>query len=108
VSNLVTAHLGSTCSQCSSPHSVRVFQLVAEDTVEDRVLDIQKKKEKLISQAFSGNKNAPREKEKIGECFSSISEKLLFCRTNPFRFQQSRSSTTSPPSSACEQEGRAV
>jgi hypothetical protein len=45
---------------------VRVFQLVAEDTVEDRVLDIQKKKEKLISQAFSGNKNAPKEKEKIG------------------------------------------
>lgn len=45
---------------------VRVFQLVAENTVEDRVLDIQKEKELLISQAFSGNKNAPKVTEKLG------------------------------------------
>lgn len=54
-----------------SEYSVRVFQLVAEDTVEDRVLDIQKKKEKLISQAFSGNKNGSKEKEKIGTLAST-------------------------------------
>lgn len=44
-----------------------MFQLVAEDTVEDRVLEIQKNKDKLISQAFSGNKGVVKEKEKIGE-----------------------------------------
>lgn len=30
--------------------SVRVFQLIAEDTVEDRVLAVQKKKDELIRQ----------------------------------------------------------
>ncbi|GAA5820659.1 hypothetical protein JCM11251_003100 [Rhodosporidiobolus azoricus] len=44
---------------------VRVFQLVAENTVESRVLEIQQKKEKLIAQAFSGSKNAPKTQEKI-------------------------------------------
>ncbi|GAA5865684.1 hypothetical protein JCM8547_002749 [Rhodosporidiobolus lusitaniae] len=44
---------------------IRVFQLVAEDTVESRVLDIQAKKEQMVAQAFSGSKNAPKSKEKI-------------------------------------------
>ncbi|GAA5887951.1 hypothetical protein JCM6882_000812 [Rhodosporidiobolus microsporus] len=44
---------------------VRVFQLVADDTVEARVLEIQQKKEKLIAEAFSGSKNAARATEKI-------------------------------------------
>ncbi|BGP02413.1 SNF2 family helicase [Rhodotorula toruloides] len=44
---------------------VRIFQLVAKDTVEDRVLKIQAKKEALIAQAFSGHKNAGKSKSKI-------------------------------------------
>ncbi|BGP25055.1 hypothetical protein JCM10295v2_003975 [Rhodotorula toruloides] len=44
---------------------VRIFQLVAKDTVEDRVLDVQAKKEALIAQAFSGHKNAAKSKSKI-------------------------------------------
>ncbi|GAA5921661.1 hypothetical protein JCM3775_001751 [Rhodotorula graminis] len=45
--------------------TVRVFQLVAKGTVEERVLAIQDKKDALIAQAFSGNKNAPKSKSKI-------------------------------------------
>ncbi|TNY23571.1 SNF2 family N-terminal domain-containing protein [Rhodotorula diobovata] len=44
---------------------VRVFQLVAKGTIEERVLAIQDQKDALIAQAFSGNKNAPRSKSKI-------------------------------------------
>ncbi|GAA5967788.1 hypothetical protein JCM11641_005766 [Rhodosporidiobolus odoratus] len=44
---------------------VRVFQIVAEDTVEARVLDIQAKKEALIAEAFSGSKNTTKAKEKL-------------------------------------------
>lgn len=48
---------------------VKVFQLIAEDTVEDKVLEIQKRKDALISSAFSGNKAVVKDKERIGECF---------------------------------------
>lgn len=47
---------------------VNVFQLVARDTVEERVLGIQEAKNRLISQAFSGSKTAFKEREKIGGC----------------------------------------
>ncbi|BGP40520.1 hypothetical protein JCM10449v2_004482 [Rhodotorula kratochvilovae] len=45
--------------------TVRVFQLVAKATVEERVLEVQDKKNALIQGAFSGNKNAPKAKSKI-------------------------------------------
>ncbi|GJN90882.1 hypothetical protein Rhopal_003896-T1 [Rhodotorula paludigena] len=45
--------------------AVRVFQLVAKNTIEARVLTIQEKKQQLIQQAFSGNKNAPKRQAKI-------------------------------------------
>ncbi|GAA6061470.1 hypothetical protein JCM10212_002549 [Sporobolomyces blumeae] len=44
---------------------VRVFQIVAADTVEDKVLKIQQAKEALIAQAFSGNRVAEQGREKI-------------------------------------------
>lgn len=37
--------------------SVKVFQLVAEGTVEDEVLAVQDRKKKLIAAAFSANRN---------------------------------------------------
>ncbi len=46
---------------------VKVFQLIAEDTVEDKVLEIQKRKDALVSSAFSGNKAVSKDKERIGE-----------------------------------------
>ncbi|BGP16641.1 hypothetical protein JCM10213_000443 [Rhodosporidiobolus nylandii] len=52
---------------------VRVFQLVAEDTVESRVLEIQAKKEKLIAEAFSGSKNAQKTRDKIESKLDDIS-----------------------------------
>jgi len=48
---------------------VKVFQLIAEDTVEDKVLEIQKRKDALVSSAFSGNKAVTKDKERIGECY---------------------------------------
>ncbi|GAA6041170.1 hypothetical protein JCM8097_004150 [Rhodosporidiobolus ruineniae] len=51
---------------------VRVFQIVAEDTVETRVLEIQAKKERLIAQAFSGSKNAVKGREKIESKFEDL------------------------------------
>ncbi|GAA5894625.1 hypothetical protein JCM5296_002912 [Sporobolomyces johnsonii] len=53
---------------------VRVFQIVAEDTVEDRVLKVQEKKDALIAQAFSGNRNAPRGREKIDARMHDIAD----------------------------------
>ncbi|KAK4053900.1 hypothetical protein OIO90_003737 [Microbotryomycetes sp. JL221] len=46
-------------------NDVRVFQLIAEDTVEDKVLEIQDQKDKLIAQAFSGNKQGAKSSNKI-------------------------------------------
>ncbi|EEB90224.1 hypothetical protein MPER_11594, partial [Moniliophthora perniciosa FA553] len=37
---------------------VHVYQLISENTVESRVLDIQERKKNLIKQAFSGMKRA--------------------------------------------------
>ncbi|GAA5945806.1 hypothetical protein JCM1841_002066 [Sporobolomyces salmonicolor] len=54
--------------------AVRVFQLVAEDTVEDRVLKVQEKKDALIAQAFSGNRNAPKGREKIDARMHDIAD----------------------------------
>ncbi|KAM0752884.1 hypothetical protein T439DRAFT_323492 [Meredithblackwellia eburnea MCA 4105] len=52
---------------------VKVFQVVAEGTVEDRVLAIQKRKEELISQAFSGSKNTgSKRNEKIESRLADI------------------------------------
>lgn len=37
---------------------VKVFQLVAKDSIEDKVLEIQARKDQLISSAFSGTRNS--------------------------------------------------
>jgi len=43
---------------------VRVFQLIAKDTVESKVLDIQKRKDAMVAKAFekSGSKETAQEK----------------------------------------------
>ncbi|GAA6050321.1 hypothetical protein JCM3770_002961 [Rhodotorula araucariae] len=52
-------------SRIGQTQTVRVFQLVAKATVEERVLKVQAKKNALIQEAFSGSKNAPKAKSKI-------------------------------------------
>ncbi|GAA5893506.1 uncharacterized protein JCM6883_003541 [Sporobolomyces salmoneus] len=52
---------------------VRVFQIVAEDTVEDKVLEIQASKEKLIAEAFSGNRGTEQGRQKIAVPFQFFS-----------------------------------
>lgn len=44
--------------------NVYVYQMIAEDTVEDKVLQIQERKKELIKQAFSGTKDAQTQREK--------------------------------------------
>ncbi|KAI0256048.1 SNF2 family N-terminal domain-containing protein [Lactifluus subvellereus] len=53
------------CNRIGQKKTVHVYQLIAENTVEAKVLDIQEKKKKLIKEAFSGMKNreTPREKK---------------------------------------------
>ncbi|GAA5843841.1 hypothetical protein JCM3766R1_005942 [Sporobolomyces carnicolor] len=53
---------------------VRVFQIVAEDTVEDKVLEIQASKEKLIAEAFSGNRGVEQGRQKIDAKLGDIAK----------------------------------
>jgi SWI/SNF-related matrix-associated actin-dependent regulator of chromatin subfamily A3 len=43
---------------------VHVYQLVAENTVESKVLDIQERKKTMIQQAFSGIKSNETQRQK--------------------------------------------
>jgi SWI/SNF-related matrix-associated actin-dependent regulator of chromatin subfamily A3 len=43
---------------------VRVYQLVAENTMESRVLEIQDRKRALIKEAFSGIKQGETQRQK--------------------------------------------
>ncbi|KIJ49379.1 hypothetical protein M422DRAFT_65895 [Sphaerobolus stellatus SS14] len=53
------------CNRIGQKKPVHVYQLVAENTVEAKVLEIQEKKKNLIKQAFSGIKTneTPRQKK---------------------------------------------
>ncbi|KAH9176256.1 SNF2 family N-terminal domain-containing protein [Lactarius sanguifluus] len=53
------------CNRIGQKRKVHVYQLIAEDTVEAKVLDIQERKKKLITEAFSGmkRKETPRQKK---------------------------------------------
>ncbi|KAK4048336.1 hypothetical protein OIV83_004858 [Microbotryomycetes sp. JL201] len=55
---------------------VRVFQMIAENTVEDKVLATQDRKDKLIAQAFSGNKQGNSTSAKIESKMDDILELL--------------------------------
>ncbi|PIL34185.1 transcription factor [Ganoderma sinense ZZ0214-1] len=52
------------CNRIGQTKPVNVFQLIAENTVESKVMEIQEKKKKLISEAFSGIKNAETKRQK--------------------------------------------
>ncbi|KAI0276598.1 SNF2 family N-terminal domain-containing protein [Russula aff. rugulosa BPL654] len=53
------------CNRIGQKKTVHVYQFIAENTVETKVLDIQEKKKKLIKEAYSGmkNKETPRQKK---------------------------------------------
>jgi len=53
------------CNRIGQKKTVHVYQLIAENTVEAKVLEIQEKKTKLIKEAFSGmkTKETPRQKK---------------------------------------------
>ncbi|KAI9442268.1 SNF2 family N-terminal domain-containing protein [Lactarius indigo] len=53
------------CNRIGQKRKVHVYQLIAENTVEAKVLDIQERKKKLITEAFSGmkRKETPRQKK---------------------------------------------
>ncbi|GJE94457.1 SNF2 family N-terminal domain-containing protein [Phanerochaete sordida] len=52
------------CNRIGQTKPVHVYQLIAEDTVESKVLDIQEKKKKLIQAAFSGMKSKETQRQK--------------------------------------------
>ncbi|KAI0093185.1 SNF2 family N-terminal domain-containing protein [Irpex rosettiformis] len=52
------------CNRIGQTKPVHVYQLVAEDTVESKVIDIQMKKKRLVDEAFSGIKSKQTLREK--------------------------------------------
>ncbi|KZT67187.1 hypothetical protein DAEQUDRAFT_407067 [Daedalea quercina L-15889] len=52
------------CNRIGQTKPVHVYQLIAEDTVESKVIDIQEKKKKLIDHAFSGIKSKETQRMK--------------------------------------------
>ncbi|KAF8527760.1 SNF2 family N-terminal domain-containing protein [Gautieria morchelliformis] len=52
------------CNRIGQTKPVHVYQLVAENTVEAKVLEIQERKKNLIKQAFSGIKSTETQREK--------------------------------------------
>lgn len=52
------------CNRIGQTKPVHVYQLIAEDTVESKVLEIQEKKKKLIQAAFSGMKSKETQRQK--------------------------------------------
>ncbi|KAF7967470.1 hypothetical protein HWV62_34115 [Athelia sp. TMB] len=52
------------CNRIGQKKSVHVYQLIAENTVEAKVIDIQEKKKNLITAAFSGIKRVETQRQK--------------------------------------------
>ncbi|OSX66693.1 hypothetical protein POSPLADRAFT_1131555, partial [Postia placenta MAD-698-R-SB12] len=52
------------CNRIGQTKPVHVYQLIAEDTVESKVIDIQDKKKRLVEQAFSSIKNKETQRQK--------------------------------------------
>ncbi|KAI0688029.1 SNF2 family N-terminal domain-containing protein [Cytidiella melzeri] len=52
------------CNRIGQTKPVHVYQLIAENTVESKVIDIQTKKKKLVDEAFSGIKSKQTQREK--------------------------------------------
>jgi SWI/SNF-related matrix-associated actin-dependent regulator of chromatin subfamily A3 len=54
--------------------TVRVFQLIAEDTIESRVLDIQKRKDELVATAFARTGTAAKKVDKKQARFEELKQ----------------------------------
>ncbi|KAA1471714.1 hypothetical protein DENSPDRAFT_837772 [Dentipellis sp. KUC8613] len=52
------------CNRIGQKKPVHVYQLIAEDTVESKVIEIQEKKKLLIKEAFSGIKSKETQRQK--------------------------------------------
>jgi len=52
------------CNRIGQTKPVHVYQLIAENTVESKVIEIQEKKKRLIQHAFSGIKHAETQRER--------------------------------------------
>lgn len=52
------------CNRIGQTKTVHVYQMVAENTIEQKVLEIQERKKNLIKQAFSGIKSRETERQK--------------------------------------------
>ncbi|KAI6046015.1 SNF2 family N-terminal domain-containing protein [Pisolithus marmoratus] len=52
------------CNRIGQRRPVRVYQLIAENTVESKVMEIQERKKKFIQHAFSGTKQGETQRER--------------------------------------------
>ncbi|TFK94573.1 hypothetical protein K466DRAFT_509225 [Polyporus arcularius HHB13444] len=52
------------CNRIGQKKPVHVYQMIAENTVESKVIEIQEKKKKLITEAFSGIKSTETQRQK--------------------------------------------
>ncbi|KAF8318099.1 hypothetical protein DL93DRAFT_2054681, partial [Clavulina sp. PMI_390] len=52
------------CNRIGQKRKVHVYQMIADDTIESRVLEIQEKKKDLVKQAFSGTKAKETQRQK--------------------------------------------
>ncbi|KAI0743822.1 SNF2 family N-terminal domain-containing protein [Daedaleopsis nitida] len=52
------------CNRIGQKKPVHVYQLIAENTVESKVIEIQEKKKKLVTEAFSGIKTTETQRQK--------------------------------------------
>lgn len=62
---------------------VLFFQIIAKDTIEDKILEIQAKKNELIQQAFAGNRTKETARQKKEARFNEIAALFGVEQQNP-------------------------
>jgi len=73
------------CNRIGQKKTVHVYQLIAENTVEGKVLDIQEKKKKLVKEAFSGTKSKETQRQKKEARLQELVELFGIRRQSAYR-----------------------
>ncbi|KAL4074195.1 SNF2 family N-terminal domain-containing protein [Scleroderma citrinum] len=69
------------CNRIGQKRPVHVYQLIAEDTVETRVIEIQDRKKRLIQHAFSGIKGTETQRERREARLQDLGELFGICQS---------------------------
>ncbi|KAJ8696722.1 hypothetical protein PTI98_006569 [Pleurotus ostreatus] len=79
------------CNRIGQKKNVHVYQLIAENTVESKVLEIQERKKKLIKEAFSGTKTKETQRQKKEARLQDLVELFGVRQQEAFALSQSQS-----------------